>query len=165
MAKEYLDKTGLTYFWNKIKTYIKSHAIVKDDSGDLTIEGNYRNVHGQIGQRYAASTQKAITTAGIDTLTDGASLTLPPGTYVIVALWMYGTRSSTGNTNSQISIRNGNNQNLSYQRVMVATNAYSCLQTMVISTFTENTTVKVSASTSIPYTTETTNWISAVRIA
>lgn len=26
MAKEYLDKNGLTYFWDKIKTYIDDHS-------------------------------------------------------------------------------------------------------------------------------------------
>ena len=39
MAKEYLDKAGLTYFWGKVKTYIS--GVVPTKVSDLTNDSGY----------------------------------------------------------------------------------------------------------------------------
>ena len=127
--------------------------------------GNVEDVVDSIGAFYYNTTNKAITTAGIDvTPTKGAAITVPKGTYVVIAQWAFNTRSSTGNTNSQVRIFSGETA-ISTQRVLAAGNNWNCLQTAVITKVTaDNTELSVRASTSITYTSATGNYIWAVRI-
>ena len=119
-----------------------------------------------IGKTYSGSSSKAISASDISTHTLGAYVDLPAGTYVITAQWVFNTRSTTGNTNSQVSIYdNTHSKELVFERVMAAGYNYNALNCATIATFTENTRVYVRGSTSISYTTATPNWIKAVRIA
>ncbi|MBR1445456.1 MAG: hypothetical protein IJ586_00005, partial [Alloprevotella sp.] len=116
-----------------------------------------------VGKTYSATKNMTISTAGIDTWTDGASVSLPAGTYMVVGEWIFQTGSSTGQRNNQVGIRAGSTT-YNAQRVLYPNNAYARLQATAIVTLTATTTVKVSASSSMTYATAAATSIDAVRI-
>ena len=68
MAKEYLDKAGLTYLWGKLKDVFAKKA-------------DFDNV----GTTYSNDKSINIASTNVDTYVSGASVTVPAGTYIIVA--------------------------------------------------------------------------------
>ena len=124
-----------------------------------------QSVIDDIGTFYYNTASKAITTAGIDaTPTKGAAITVTKGTYVVVGQWAFNTRTSTGNTNSQVQLFKGSTS-FTTHRVLAAGSNWNCLQTTgIVQVTADNTELSVRASTSITYTTATNNYIWAVRI-
>lgn len=120
-----------------------------------------------VGEYYSASAATTITNTDIDSPTNGASITLPAGSYIVRGEWHFVTRTTTGTTNSQVALRNGASGSVyAMQRVFASGNNWNSLQTMSTLNLTETTTVYVCGSTSRPTPTATsaTNWISAFRI-
>lgn len=111
---------------------------------------------------YSATSSKAITTAGIDTFTSGASITLPKGrSYVIVAQWAFNTRDTSGATNSEVHIWNGSSA-VGRTRVYASASNWNVLQAVYITSILgSDTTYTVRASTSRIYSTAQTNYIRA----
>lgn len=120
-----------------------------------------------IGTVYYATSSNAITTAGIDTFTNGASITLPAnGVYVIIGFWSFNSRSSTGTTNSSVCIKDSSNSIVSSQRILAAGSNWNAMECMYIASVgSSSETFTVCGSTSIAYTSASGNWIRAVRIA
>lgn len=57
-----------------------------------------------LGTVYSATKSVQITTAGIDTRIDGAVITVPAGTYIIMAKATFNTGSSSGTRNNEIRV-------------------------------------------------------------
>lgn len=142
---KYLDKTGLAYFWGKIKAYIDS------------------KVPDGVGEVYSAKKESIISTAGIDTYTEGASITVPAGTYVVNGQWKFERASSTGTRNIQADIIVGNKLT-SRERVFVAAYNYACLNVSTIVEVTTSTEIYIRGSSSKTTTTTVDNYIKAVRV-
>lgn len=131
-------------------------------AGDITVQGH----SSPIGTVYSAETTKTISNTDIDSPTSGASITVPAGTYSIVGQWGFGTRSSSGTTNSECQIYNSTaSEILGRNRVFASANNWNVLSCSWVATFTEETTLYVRGATSKAYTSATTNTIRAVRIA
>ncbi|MBQ9913047.1 MAG: hypothetical protein IJO73_02340 [Clostridia bacterium] len=116
-----------------------------------------------IGDIYTAYKSVQITTAGIDTLTDGASVTVPKGVYIITASAGITTGTSSGTRNNQIRILAGNTS-LGTQRVFVAAQNYGALQISAVYKATTETTLTVQKSSSIPENAASGTTITALRI-
>lgn len=128
--------------------------------------GNTSNVQALLDKPlYAASSSKAISSSDIDTRTNGASVTLPAGhNYLIVAQWTFNTRTTSGTTNSQITIHNGT-EIVAQQRIFASGNNYNVLQCVYMTNLLSgNVTYTVQGSSSRPYTSATTNWIRAIAL-
>lgn len=120
----------------------------------------------KIGIYYANDKNMTLAASDIDTMTAGASITIPKGVYVIIASWNFGTRTTSGTTNSTVCIRNGSNAAISQTRVFAATNNWNRLETSAIVEVSASTeTFKVTAATTRPYTAAQNTRISAIRIA
>lgn len=120
-----------------------------------------------IGTVYTASTITNITNTSVDSPTNGASLTLPAGTYILLGEWHFNTRTTTGTTNSQIAFRNGASGGVyAMVRVFASGNNWNSLKTSCVQVFSQRTTVYLCGSTSRPTTSTTgaTNWFHAIRI-
>jgi hypothetical protein len=121
-----------------------------------------------IGVIAESSASKAITTAGIDTYTQGPSITLPAGVWVVTGQWVFQTGSSSGDRNMgiQLSPTPGASGSGAYKmvRVNAASQAFASLDITDIITLTSTTTVYLKAACSMTYTTATINTIKAVRI-
>lgn len=130
--------------------------------------GNDSNVQTILDRPlYYASSSKTISSTDIDTYTQGASVTLPADgrNYLIIGYWSFNTRTTSGTTNSQVSIRTGTGSNVAHQRVMAGANNWNALQCVYITaTMTTPTTYTVCGSTSRAYTSATTNWIRAIAL-
>ena len=76
----YLDNNGLQYLWGKIKSYVLEHCA---------------GIHHHAV--YTASKDVDITAANTHDATPaaGASLTLPPGTYILVGYGVFGSVSAS----------------------------------------------------------------------
>ena len=118
-----------------------------------------------IGTRYYQTSNNAISNTSIDNNTVGASVTVPPGTYLLIAYWPFNTRSSSGTTNSAIRILNSSDTTIAQQRVYAADSNWNALQCMTVVTPATTETFRVSGATSRAYTSATMNWILAVRLA
>lgn len=83
-----------------------------------------------IGEPYDDTLQKQITTAGIDTFVDGASIEIPSGVYFIVGTWTFETGSSSGGRNMEVRLTdsNGNVIGNARNRIYAAGNNYAVLQ-------------------------------------
>jgi hypothetical protein len=156
---------------------------ITSDGGDITLavggdhavnisasNGLIINEHTTgIGSVLSATASKAITTAGIDTYTQGASIKIPIGTWVITGSWPFNTGSSSGARNLGVALStssgNANTGILARQRVYAYNNAYAQLQVVYVGEFEEETTVYVKGASSMTYTSATTTEIRAVRIA
>lgn len=135
------------------------------NSGTITVGGHST----PIGSVLSAESSSTITTAGIDTYTQGASLTIPTGSWVITGEWAFNTGSSSSARNIGVvlstSSGSANTGILSRQRIMANNNGFAELQVTYVGEFTSDTTVYVKGASSMTYTTASANSIRAVRIA
>ena len=152
--------------------YVSAYDVYDENADDLgyvldnQIYNRIYDTKTGIGSCYVASSSDIISTAGIDTHTQGASITLPAGVYVVTAQWVFNTRSSSANTNSQCSIKNLDTGSIiSSQRYFASGYNYNVIQTGGMWPIANTTRLAVMGSSSITYTSETTNWIHAVKIA
>ncbi len=116
-----------------------------------------------IGDIYTASKSVQITTAGIDTFTDGASLTVPKGVYVIVASAVFYTGSSSGARNIQTRLT-ANSIQISMERIVAAANNYARLEVTAIYKATGETKLTVQKSSSMTESQAAATSITALRI-
>lgn len=139
----------------------RSNALTVDWSGNVTIN----NHDSEIGHVYSDSKSVAISNTTIDHNTDGASLSLSAGVYIVVGQWHFNTRTTTGTTNSAIRLyRSGSSDNIAQTRVMAGDSNWNSLQCTAIVTLTSTETIKVCGATSRPYTTAQGTYINAIRI-
>lgn len=139
----------------------RSNALTVDWDGNITIN----NHDSEIGHVYSASKSVAISNTTITNNTDGASLTLSAGVYIVIGQWHFDTRTTTGTTNSAIRLyRSGSSGIKAETRVMAGDSNWNSLQCTAIVELTSTETVKVCGATSRPYTTAKPTYINAVRI-
>lgn len=120
----------------------------------------------KIGIYYANGKNLTLAASDIDALTAGASITIPKGVYVMIASWNFGTRTTSGTTNSAVCIQNGSNSVIAQTRVFAATNNWNRLEASAIVEVSSSTeTFKVAAATTRAYTTAQYTKIAAIRIA
>jgi hypothetical protein len=117
----------------------------------------------EVGKVYSASKSVKIATAGIDTLLEGAAVTVPAGTYVVIADAVFNTGTSTGTRNNQVLIAAGDTV-LASERVFAAASNYAKLQVSAIYIATGDTKLVVKKSSSITEDTATATLIKAVKI-
>lgn len=118
-----------------------------------------------VGTVYSASKDVTVesTETGIDSVKDGASVSVPAGTYVITASAVFNTGASSGNRNNQIRIMAGSTA-IARQRVAAAVSWFGELTTSAIYTVTSTTTLKVQKSTTIAENSAGATTIKAVKI-
>jgi hypothetical protein len=119
----------------------------------------------EVGKVYSATRNVTIgaSETGIDSVKDGASVSVPAGTYVITAEAVFNTGDTSGNRNNQIRVLAGSTE-IARQRVAAAVSWYGSLTTSAIYTATETTTLKVQKSTTIAENSAGATEIKAVRI-
>lgn len=117
----------------------------------------------QVGKVYSASKSVQITTAGVDNLQDGVTLTVPAGTYVVIATATFNTGSSTGTRNNQIRLL-ADSTAIARERVFAAGANYAEMQTSAIHVAPEETTFTVQKSSSIAESSTAATTIKAVKI-
>lgn len=121
-----------------------------------------------IGTTRSASASKTIDTAGIDTYTEGPSVTLTAGVWVVTGQWVFQTGSSSAarNMGVQLSPNAGSTASGAYKmvRVKAADNSFASLEITDIITLTESTRVYLKGASSMTYTTAAVTTIKAVRI-
>lgn len=115
---------------------------------------------------YRSSANTAIATAGIDTYTNGASIIVPSGTYVVTASWNFNTGSSSGarNIGVRINVSAGTMIGGTWERIYPTNSSYAGLSCATILTTTVETTITVQGASSMTYANASGNGISAVRI-
>ena len=163
MSSEAVTKNDLEEILNGVfPAQYPASQVSATDAG-----GNTSNVQTILTRPlYFASSSNAISSSDIDTRTNGASITLPADgrNYLIVAQWVFNTRTTSGTTNTQVTIHNGTDI-CSSQRIFASGNNYGVLQTVYITAaMTSQTTYTVQGSSSRPYTSATTNWIRAIAL-
>ena len=145
----------------------KSEVTITSDStnvsGDLTAP-NFYTSNGKIGQVYSDSRTARIQTAGINTMTNGARVPLPAGTYVISAAWAFPATGGSGAKSLQASIGTSS-ANWVSQRIVVPQDNWQSFNVSHIVTLTTATTVYVRGSSDKTYSTYESTSIIAVRIA
>lgn len=139
----------------------RSNALTVDWDGNLECNN--------IGAYKSATSSNAITSTGIDTAyVAGAHVTLEPGVWVVTGQWPFNTGSSSGVRNMSVQLAPNNSASGSggYKmvRITAANQSWASLEVTDIITLTSQTTVYIKASSSMTYTTATTNSIKAVRI-
>ena len=121
---------------------------------------------GVVGTVYSNSKYVAISSTAIDNNTDGASITVPAGTYIVIGQWYFNTRNSSGITNSAIRLyRSGSVDNIAQTRIVAGASNWNCLQCTAIVELKQTETLTVCGATSIAYTTAQNTFITAMRIA
>ena len=139
----YLDNNGLAYLWGKIKNY------VGEQSGGSHVHATY-----------SATKSVAITaTNKIDgPPAAGASLTLPPGRYILLGRGVFNTGASSGIRNNGLAIYTGESPTNatiignSMVRVNVASQAWSSMATAAFVAPTAETVYTVGLCSSITST-------------
>ena len=146
--------------------------IVNINNAEFNVRDLFGNIYTGLfgdfrGTLYEASSSNTISSTSIDTYTVGATLSnLSAGTYFMVGQWIYNTRSSTGAVNTQVAIRNKTSSSLiAVQRLNEAAYNYCVLQCTCVVNITETTSFELLGSSTKTYTTATTNWLKAVKIA
>lgn len=114
------------------------------------------------GTVYAATSNASVLGTGIDNYTDGATVTLPAGSYVIIGAWEFNTASTSGTRNNAAALWQGSTY-LTQTRIFNATQNYSSLQVSAAITLTAQTSVKVRGASSRPSSAAPTR-IYAIRI-
>lgn len=121
-----------------------------------------------IGTTRSASASKTIDTAGIDTYTEGPSVTLTAGVWVVNGQWVFNTGSSASarNLGIQLSPNSGSTAYGAYKmvRVFAANNSFASLEITDIITLTATTRVYLKGASSMTYTTAAGTAIKAIRI-
>lgn len=131
--------------------------------GEIDASGEVKG--SNIGVVYSDTKSVAISNTAIDANTDGASITVPVGTYIVIGQWQFNTRNSSGITNSAIRIyRSGSSDNIAQTRIVAGASNWNCLQCMAIVELTQQETLKVCGATSIAYSTAQNTMITAIRI-
>ena len=133
-------------------------------SGDLSADNVYAN---NIGRIYSATNNHAIT--GANTMTFGASITVPPGTYIINGFWSFETANRGAITHMiQVGISKNNSVsspgNVQYTRIWSPQDAWHRLNVSTIQRVTAQQTFWVSGYASHTHPSALTG-ISAIRIA
>lgn len=118
---------------------------------------------GSFGQIYTKYATSKIEVAGIDTMTDGASITIPKGTYIIMGYASITAGVSSGTRNIQIRLLAGSTS-LGIQRVFVAAANYGSLHVSAIYNATAETKITVQKSSSIPENDYSGSTITAIRL-
>lgn len=116
------------------------------------------------GAVYTDTESVAISSTSIDNNTTGASVTVPPGTYIVTAEWQFNSRSTSGTTNSAVRILDGNNTTLAETRIFAAGNNWNSLQCTAVVTASVQTTLTVCGATTRAYASGQPTTITAVRI-
>lgn len=114
------------------------------------------------GTVYAATSNASVLGTGVDNYTDGATVTLPAGSYVIIGAWEFNTASTSGTRNNAVALWQGSTY-LTQTRIFNATQNYSSLQVSAAITLTAQTSVKVRGASSRPSSAAPTR-IYAIRI-
>lgn len=166
----YTPSQGVKFFGSGVVDVEVDGMTINSTNGVLISSGLRVNGHSTpIGSVLSASSSNAITTAGIDTYTQGASLTIPTGSWVITGEWAFNTGSSSRARNIGVvlstSSGSANTGILSRQRIMANNNGFAELQVTYVGNFASDTTVYVKGASSMTYTTASANSIRAVRIA
>lgn len=117
----------------------------------------------EVGKVYSASRSVQITTAGIDTLFEGASVTVPAGTYVVIADIIINTGSGTGTRNNQILIT-ADDDSIASERLVAAGANYAKLQASAIYVAEDDTELMVKKSSSITENSTGATSIKAIKI-
>lgn len=103
MATKYLDSTGLTYLWGKIKSKFQEKLVSGTNiktinnesilgSGDISVSGD-EYPYGEVYE--AGNVYVNITTAGAENYVKGASVTVPRGRYVVMASGSFPSTTSS----------------------------------------------------------------------
>lgn len=145
---------------------LKDFAISTLNTTSKTIPGainELKSLLGIVGTDYSSSTSTTMSTTGIDNATNGASLTLPAGTYVIVGRWTFQTGTVSGARNLQVAIANASGI-VAHQRVYAASGNYATLSIACIAKNSAQTTYWVRGSSSGAISAACTTEIRAVRI-
>ena len=167
-----LSTSGLSLYGNS-KNYTHTRFLSVHEDALYTSGNIFTNDrdgrYNYIGAVVQGNVNKTITTTGIDTYTEGASITLGAGTWVIIGTWVFQTGSSTGarNMTCALSTSSGsaNSGMLARTRIHANSNAWASLQATYLASFTaSSTTVYVKGSSTMTYTTAANTDIRAVRI-
>lgn len=115
--------------------------------------------------RYQNSGSYSITTAGIDTYTNGPRITIPAGSYMFVGTWTFNSASASGDRNMQVGFRSGPSGTLWGERVRIRQSSgnFAVLNVSALRVFTSQTTVYLAGSASITSGAGDA-WITAVRL-
>lgn len=157
-----ISTNGFTFFNDQSAGLTVKDADVSA-TGDITAGGDIYNNNGKLGQAYEATTNTHITGTNMNTMTLGASVSLPPGVYVVTGRWAFPSVSS-GAKNLQVSVGTAS-ENWASQRITVPQDNWQSMSVTCIKTLTATTTVYVKGSTSKSYSTNESTTIEAVRIA
>lgn len=132
-------------------------------SGAVTTTGITVGGHSSaIGSTLSNSASTTMSGTSVSTYTNGASISLPAGTWVITGQWQFQARSS-GSTNLEINLYDGTDI-IGRQRIQVAGTAVTILQATAIYTNTATKTLYVRGGTGAAISTACPNEIHAVRI-
>lgn len=142
---KYLDKTGLAYFWEKIKAYVDN------------------KIPSSVVEVYSATKNVKISTASIDTYVTGASMTVPAGTYVVTGQWKFEYSSASGSRNMDIDLL-ADSTLIARERVFSAGNNYASLNVSSIVELSSETVLCVKGSCSKTTTSAVDTWVKAVRV-
>lgn len=134
-----------------------------DDNRDVTI--SLGELDPNLGYYHDSGTY-SITTASIDSHLNGPRITVPAGTYVFVASWVFQTGVTTGPRNLEIGFRSGANGSFwgERERIYSAGNHYAVLNISAIRSFDEETTVYLAASSSMKTKSADHAWITALKL-
>lgn len=142
------------------------NILTLDWNGNLDIYGNVTAAN--IGVTQSESGSYSIGTANIDTYTQGPSVTLAAGVWVVTGQWVFQTGDSSGarNMGVQLSPTSGSGGTGAYKmvRVNAASQAFASLDITDIITLTSRTTVYLKGAASMTSSTAATCTIKAVRI-
>lgn len=132
-------------------------------SDPYDVDGNYLRLG--MPARYQNSGSYAITTAGIDTYTNGPRITIPAGSYMFVGAWTFNSASASGDRNMQVGFRSGASGTLWGERVRIRQSSgnFAVLNVSALRVFTSETTVYLAGSASMTSGAGDT-WITAVRL-
>lgn len=117
-----------------------------------------------VGTVYTATQNVQITVAGIDTMTDGATLNVPAGTYIVTASTVFETGTSAGQRNNQIRLLAGSSS-IARERIFAAAYNYAEMRVTAVYTATTSVTFTVQKSSSMTEGKASVTAIKAVRIA
>ena len=112
---------------------------------------------------YTATKRVQITTAGVDTRTDGAEISVPMGTYIVTASATFNTGSSSGTRNNEVRLMAGDTV-LARERVFAAGANFGELRTTAIFTADATTTLKCQKSSSIAEMSNEVTTVTAVKL-
>ena len=132
-------------------------------------DGTYWNLTNpvHVTEFRTGETTTAITTAGFTTWTDGASLDLDKGNWLVMGTWIFGVSSGTGSRNIGVRLYgdSGGETLHGEQRIITASGAAAqILKAFAVLPVSSQTTFKVQAASSLAITTATRNVINAIRM-